>query len=108
VSNWLVTNAQITPALGRPLAGNLAAALVNIIEPGTLYGDRISQFDFRLAKLFRFGRTRTNVSVDLFNVSNASPVTTYNQTFAGTGATWLQPTAILAARVAKVSVQLDW
>jgi hypothetical protein len=108
VSNWLVTNAQITPALGRPLAGNLPTALVNIIEPGTLYGDRINQLDFRLAKLLRFGQTRTNVSFDLFNVFNASPVTTYNQTFAGTGATWLQPTAILAARVAKVSVQLDW
>jgi hypothetical protein len=108
VSNWLVTNAQITPALGRPLAGNLPTTLVNIIEPGTLYGDRINQLDFRLAKLLRYGQTRTNVSFDLFNVFNASPVTTYNQTFAGTGATWLQPTAILAARVAKVSVQLDW
>jgi hypothetical protein len=107
-SNWLVTNAQITPALGRPLSGNQATALINIVEPGSMYGDRVNQVDFRLAKLLRFGRTRTNVSFDLFNVFNESPVTTYNQTFAGTGVTWLQPTAILAARVAKVSFQLDW
>jgi len=108
VANWIITNAQVAPALGRPLSGNLQSATVNIVEPGTLYGDRINQFDFRVAKLLRFGRTRTNVSYDLFNVSNASPVTTYNTLFVGAGATWLQPTAILAGRVSKVSVQMDW
>ena len=108
VADWLVTNAQIVPALGRPLSGNQATALVNIVEPGTLYGDRVNQIDFRLAKLLRYARTRTSISFDLFNVFNESSVTTYNRTFAGSGATWLQPTAILAARVAKVSVQFDW
>ncbi|HXH25716.1 MAG TPA: TonB-dependent receptor, partial [Vicinamibacterales bacterium] len=107
-ATWIVTNAQVVPALGRPLSGNQAVALVNIVEPGILYGDRINQLDFRVAKLFRYGRTRTNVSFDLFNVTNASPVTTYNTTFAGAGATWLQPTSILAGRVSKVSVQFDW
>jgi hypothetical protein len=107
-SNWLITNAQVAPALGRNLSGNQAVTLVNVVEPGTLYGDRVNQVDFRIAKLLRYGRTRTNVSFDLFNVFNESAVTTYNQTFAGTGATWLQPTAILAARVAKVSVQFDF
>jgi hypothetical protein len=105
---WIATNAQVVPALGRPLSGNQAVALVNIVEPGSMYGDRVNQVDFRIGKLFRYGRTRTTLSYDLFNVFNESPITTYNPTFAGNGATWLQPTAILAARVSKISVQLDW
>jgi hypothetical protein len=48
------------------------------------------------------------VSLDLFNVFNRSAVTTFNQTLSGTGAAWLQPTSILAARLAKLSVQFDW
>jgi hypothetical protein len=108
VANWNVTSAQVAPALGRSLSGNTQAITVNVVEPGTLYGDRVNQVDFRVGKVFRYGRTRTTVSYDLFNVFNESPITTYNQSFAGTGATWLQPTAILAARVSKVSVQLDW
>ena len=107
-ATWVATNAQIAPGLGRPLSGNQAVALVNIVEPGSMYGDRVNQIDFRVGKLLRYGRTRTTVSYDLFNVFNESPVTTYNGTFAGPGTTWLQPTAILAGRVSKISVQLDW
>ena len=98
----------VQQGLGRPLSGNQAVALVNIVEPGSMYGDRVNQIDFRIGKLLRYGRTRTSLSYDLFNVFNESPVTTYNGTFAGNGATWLQPTAILAGRVSKISVQLDW
>jgi hypothetical protein len=107
-ANWLVFNAQVAPELGRPLSGNAATAFVNLVEPGSLYGERLNQVDLRFAKIVRYGRTRTNVAVDLFNISNASPVTTFNQTFSGAGANWLQPTSILAARIVKLSVQFDW
>ena len=43
---------------------------VNLIEPGTLYGNRINQLDLRIAKLFRFGGTKTFVGVDLYNALN--------------------------------------
>jgi hypothetical protein len=107
-ANWLVTNAQIIPELGRPLAGGAQTASINIVEPGDLYGDRITQIDFRVAKVLRFGRTRTNVGLDLFNLFNASPVASYNQSFVQTGASWLQPSSIIGARIAKLSVQLDF
>ena len=107
-ANWLVTNAQITPELGRPLSGGAQTTFVNVVEPGDLYGDRINQVDFRVAKLLRFGRTRTNVGLDLFNIFNASPVSTYNQSYVQTGASWLQPTSIIGARIAKLSVQFDF
>ena len=93
--------------LGRSLSGNLTNATVNIVAPATEYGDRINQLDFRAGKLLRFGRTRTQVSLDLYNVLNVDAVQTYNQTFVPGGA-WLLPTGILAARFAKVTVQVDF
>src|SRR5439155_19784049 len=37
--------AEISPSLGRPLAGNVANASIQLIEPGTLYGHRLNQMD---------------------------------------------------------------
>ena len=45
---------------------------------GHVYGDRLNEVDFRVAKILRFGRTRTNVGVDVYNLFNANPVLTYN------------------------------
>jgi hypothetical protein len=86
---------------------------VNLIEPGTLYGDRVNQFDLRFAKILRFGRSRTNVGFDIYNVFNTSPVLTYNQTFVLPSATspngsWLTPTSVLQARFVKFSAQIDF
>jgi hypothetical protein len=103
-----VSNAQIIPELGRPLSGGALTTFVNTVEPGDLYGERITQFDFRVAKVLRYGRTRTNLGLDLFNLFNASPVATYNQSFVQTGASWLQPTSIIGARIVKLSVQFDF
>ena len=107
-ANWLIFNAQVQPSLGRPMSGNAQSTFVNLVEPGSLYGERINQVDFRVGKILRYGRTRANVGLDLFNLLNASPVGTYNQTFAANGASWLQPTSIIAARIAKLSIQFDF
>ena len=79
-ANWAAPNAVIAPSLGR-LSNNAPTATVNLIEPGTLYGDRLNEVDFRFAKILRFGRTRTNVGLDIYNITNSAPVLTYNQTF---------------------------
>lgn len=104
----LAANYTTSPAnttLGRPFAGASPTITVNLVEPGTLYGDRVNQFDLRIGKLLRFGRTRTNVGVDLFNLFNASPVLTYNEAFT---ATWLRPNSVLQPRFAKVSAQVSF
>jgi hypothetical protein len=72
-----------------------------------MFGDRINQFDMRFAKILRFGRTRANVGVDLYNVANAAPVLSYNQTFVPNGA-WLAPTSVLQPRFVKFSAQIDF
>jgi hypothetical protein len=104
-ANWNVPTATVAQTLGRPLAGGEANVSVNLLNPGQMYGDRINQLDFRVAKVFRFGRTRTNLGLDLFNALNAAPVLTYNNTY---GANWLRPQSVLTARFMKISAQIDF
>jgi hypothetical protein len=104
-ANMNVPTAVVAQTLGRPLAGGDANVSINLLNPGQMYGDRINQLDFRVAKVLRFGRTRANVGLDLFNALNAAPVLTYNNTY---GATWLRPQSVLAARFVKISTQIDF
>jgi len=106
-ANLVIPNAIVRETLGRDLSGNAANITVNLVEPGTLYGDRVNQFDFRVAKMLRFGRMRLQLALDLYNATNTDTALTYNQTFRPGGA-WLTPTSVLAARYAKVGMQLDF
>lgn len=105
-ANYNVPNAVIAPSLERNLSGG-ANATINLVAPGTLYGDRVNQLDFRAAKLLKFGRARTQVSFDLYNALNSDATLTYNQTYVPKGS-WLIPTLVIPARFAKVSVQLNF
>ena len=67
----------------------------------------MNEVDVKVAKIFRFGRTRSNVGVDIYNLFNANPVLTYNQAFAP-GGRWLVPTSVLSARFAKLSASIDF
>ena len=80
---------------------------INLVEPGSMYGDRLNQLDFRVAKILRFGRTRTTVGVDLYNVLNSSAILTYNNVFVP-GGPWLQPISVLTGRLARISAQFDF
>ena len=104
IANFVATNAAVLPSLGRPLAGGTANVTVNVVEPGALYGDRRNQFDLRIGKVLRFGRTRTKVNLDVNNVFNANPVLTENTSFA----VFRQPASILPARIARIGVQFDF
>jgi len=106
-ANWTAPNSA-TVGLNRAFAGVAGNTIsVNLIEPGTLYGDRVNQFDIRVAKILRVGRTRTNIGFDVYNVMNKAAILTYNQAFIPNG-TWLQPTSIQQSRFAKFSAQIDF
>jgi len=108
-STYNVPNSVVFPSLGRLISGTTTLTQttpVNIVAPGALYGDRTNQLDLRFAKVLRYGRTRTNVGIDLYNALNANPVTAFNQTYV-TGK-YLTPTAIMPARFLKFSAQFDW
>ena len=108
-ANYVVTNAIALPSLGRNLSsGNVT---VNLIEPGTLYGARLNNIDMRIAKILRFGGTRAQVGVDVYNLLNTDVVTDVQQRLLAPTATagaWLTPTAILPARYVRLNMQLDF
>jgi hypothetical protein len=106
-ANYTVTTAVAAQSLGRPLAGSAPNVTINLIAPGALYGDRVNELDLRLAKVLRFGRTRTNVGFDVYNLLNANPVLTYNAAFIPNG-NWLVPTSVLQARFVKIGVSVDF
>jgi hypothetical protein len=111
-ANMVFTSGQTT--LGRPFANNAPNVTVNLVEPGTLYGDRVNEIDMRFAKILRFGRTRTNVGFDIYNILNSAPILTYNQAFnptintANPSANWLAPQSTLQPRFVKFSAQIDF
>jgi hypothetical protein len=106
-ANYAVPASVVAQSLGRPPAGNVTNVTVNLIEPGTLYGDRFNQLDFKVAKILRFGRTRTTAGVALYNVLNSSTVLTYNNTFVP-GGPWLQPNSVLTPRLVRISVEVTF
>jgi hypothetical protein len=109
-ANWAAPNSA-TVGLNRPFAGTGGQTVtVNLIEPGTLHGERVNQFDLRFAKILRFGRTRTNVGIDISNLMNSAAVLTYNQRFIPGQAvsTWLTPTSVLQPRFVKFGAQIDF
>jgi len=103
-ANYAVPAATIQQTLGRAPSGNVQNVTINLIEPGSKYGDRINQLDFRLAKNFSLGSKRAVVSLDLYNALNTNPVLTYNNSFVPNG-TWLQPNSILTGRLARISAE---
>jgi hypothetical protein len=105
MANLVVPSNVVAQTLGRPLAGSAASVTVNLIAPQTMFGDRINQVDFRIAKVLRFGRNRAQVGVDIFNAMNSNVPLGYLQTY---GSTWLRPTSVLDARFARVSGQIDF
>jgi hypothetical protein len=103
-ANYAMPSAQVAQFLGRAPSGNVPNVTINLIEPGSLYGDRVNQLDIRFAKNFQFGGKRAMVSLDLYNVANTNPVLTYNNSFTP-GGPWLQPNSILTGRLARISAE---
>ena len=107
-ANYNVPNLVVAQSLGRLPANGLAngTTSVNMLSPGQLYGERITQFDMRFAKLVRFKSGRADIGIDLYNVFNANTPTTFLQTYdyATSGATYLRPTAIVSPRFARFNV----
>src|SRR5205807_4942448 len=106
-ASYVVPNAQIAPSLGRNLAaGANATATVQLIAPGTLYGDRANQVDGRISKPFKLnGNRRVQALFDFYNLLNVGPVLGLNGTY---GPAWQTPTALMAGRFVKLGMQVDF
>jgi hypothetical protein len=112
-ANYQLPNTVVQQLLGRLPAGASAAqtTTVNLLAPSELYPlTRRTEVDMRFAKILRFGGSRLDVGIDVYNLFNSNATTTYLQTFlySNGGATWLDPTAILGPRLARVNATLTF
>ena len=99
----LVPDAVATAALGRP--NTLDTINVNVIPPGTVYGDRLNQLDVRLSKVINFGGgANLRASFDIHNVFNANAIARERYTLVN----YLQLVGIQPDRLAKLSAQFNF
>jgi Carboxypeptidase regulatory-like domain len=102
-------NAEVAPSLGRNLSANAQNVTINLVKPGTMYGDRRNQLDLRLTKNFKVQQLRAGVNFELYNLFNSNTILTENATYRDATETgWRIPTSIMPPRFIKVSVQLDF
>lgn len=106
-ANYAAPNSAIAPSLGRDLSGNAPNAVVNLIPPGTMYGDRVNQLDLRIAKAFKHARSRMVFAVEIYNALNSSAVLAASSMFVPNGP-WLQPMAILTPRFVKLTADVTF
>ena len=102
-ANWDVPSAIAALSLGRPLSGNAPNVSVNLLAPDQMRSPRVNILDFRVGKLLRFGNTRANIALDLYNMLNLDTVITQNFNYVPNGA-WLVPNEVLTARTAKLTL----
>ena len=111
-----VSGREVTAHLSGDPRRNFIRVLVGdrvrvLLAPGDLRSDRANQLDFRVGKILRFGRSRANVALDLFNALNFDTILVPNQAFIPGGG-WLTPTGtqtpVMTARTAKITVQYDF
>ncbi len=103
LGTYAATNAVVAPSLGHNLTSFPSGYPIDLVVPGTQYGDRLNQLDLRFAKIFKVATNRSfKAMLDVYNVFNANPIVTQNNTY---GANWQKPTQILVGRFFKVGAQ---
>jgi hypothetical protein len=118
-ANWTITAAgapaqwaSIQQQLGRPLSANATSVTIDLLTPGERRGERVNQIDLRVGKRLRFGRQRSTLSVDMFNLLNPDTVLGNSGTFVPgvtTGlSNWLRPTSVMTPRTVKLTLQHDF
>jgi hypothetical protein len=103
------TSAEIAPSLGRALSsGATGQVSVSLLPPNTVYEDRFSQTDVRLTKSIQMGKVRAQGQFDVYNLFNSSAVLGTSSAYTNATSIWPRVSSILAARLFKFGMQLDW
>jgi len=109
LASYVATNAQVAGSLGRDLSAGAQTIVVDLVEPGSINGDRLNQLDLRFGKIIRTGKVRSLISLDLYNTLNTNAALSENSFYRNaTVSGWRIPTSILTARFFKISAQLNF
>jgi len=112
-ADYVATNAEIRPSLGRDLGvgGANGTMTLDLLEPFALLGGHTKQLDMRVSKVVASsGKRRVRLGLDIYNVFNANDWQTINTRFSSNAATnrWQRPTLILQARYFQIGTQIDF
>jgi hypothetical protein len=114
-ADWPVPNSVIRSALGfLPPGTNPNGNTTIAIDDNAhrIFADnRRTQIDMRFAKVLRFGRTRTDVGVDLWNLLNTNYATGYEDNYSFTlpnGGSWATPDSIYAPRFVRLNFTVNF
>ena len=112
-ANWVVPNTTVRTLLGGTLPPGLLATGNSTIdltdsEHRIFASNRRTQVDMRFAKVLRFGRTRSDIGIDLWNLFNTNYATAYAGTYTAVGGTWQNPTSIYAPRFVRLNFTVDF
>ena len=112
-ANWVVANSTIRTLLpAGPVPPSLAAgnSTIDLTDPDhrIFAGNRRTQVDLRFAKVLRFGRTRSDIGVDVWNLFNTNYATAYEGQYTDVGGTWQNPTAIYPPRFARLNFTVSF
>jgi hypothetical protein len=113
VASYAASNDLIAPNLGRNLAacrgvviGCTATATIPLIVPQTMFDDRLSRLDVRLAKRIALSqRLRLQANFNIYNVFNGSASSTLNTNY---GPLWLQPSLLQDGRMLQFSATMTF
>ena len=87
-----------------------------LLDTSQVYFDNSHrQVDMRFAKILRFGQTRADIGVDLYNIFNVNTPTIYEDTHnvvpasgLGPGGEWLRPRTIVQPRFARLNFTVNF
>jgi hypothetical protein len=108
--NYTMSAADVAAAaaqLGRPLTA-VTPPTINLVTPGTLYGERVRQLDISAKKVIRFADRRVTVGVDVYNLANNNVTLAFNQAFSTATTGWLTPTTYMNPRVLRLNAEFAW
>jgi carboxypeptidase family protein len=103
---FVATNPYLAASstLGRALSGSAPNMTIGLLRPNSKFLERRNELDLRFGKVLRAGKSRSVVSLDIYNALNTDALINVNQSFA----VWMRPTEILNARLAKISIRFDF
>jgi hypothetical protein len=86
---------------------NQTTMTIALVPEGTVLVERITQFDFKVSRTFRFGRVSVLPTFEMFNVNNSDAIISYQSTSI-LSAAYLAPNSIMQPRMVGVGTTVRW
>ncbi|MFN7979339.1 MAG: carboxypeptidase regulatory-like domain-containing protein [Vicinamibacterales bacterium] len=102
-----VSTASVTRAQAAAAGVTLTRATQTVLlsKRGDERFDAVKMLDLRLSKTFRFGSRRISPQIDVFNINNANTAVGNNATI---GSSYLFPSELLAPRIIRLGLAIDF